>query len=143
MLREAAGSKKISNWECMWLSSLYDKDIKNILNVPDISSGHCILFPYGGRLWLPHSASGGPGSFHSICFRMKTLFSHILAPVLIFLPGRPGRGSLSHGGPCPSPPYTYETAVFVFFCFLVFFLLFLGPLPWHMEVPRLGVESEL
>ena len=24
-----------------------------------------------------------------------------------------------------------------------FFLLFLGPLPRHMEVPRLGVESEL
>ena len=31
-----------------------------------------------------------------------------------------------------------------FFCFLFFvFLLFLGPLSWHMEVPRLGVESEL
>ena len=29
---------------------------------------------------------------------------------------------------------------FVFFCL---FLLFLGPLPRHMEVPRLGVESEL
>ena len=26
-----------------------------------------------------------------------------------------------------------------FFCFFVF----LGPHPWHMEVPRLGVESEL
>ena len=24
-----------------------------------------------------------------------------------------------------------------------FFLPFLGPLPWHMEVPRLGAESEL
>ena len=23
------------------------------------------------------------------------------------------------------------------------FFAFLGPLPWHMEVPRLGVESEL
>ena len=29
----------------------------------------------------------------------------------------------------------------VFFFFV--FLLFLGPLPLHMEVPRLGVESEL
>ena len=29
------------------------------------------------------------------------------------------------------------------FFFFVFFLLFLGPLPRHMEVPRLGVESEL
>ena len=31
---------------------------------------------------------------------------------------------------------------FLFFLFF-FFLLFLGLLPWHMEVPRLGVESEL
>ena len=29
---------------------------------------------------------------------------------------------------------------FFFFCL---FALFLGLLPWHMEVPRLGVESEL
>ena len=29
------------------------------------------------------------------------------------------------------------------FLFLFFvFLPFLGPLPWHMEVPRLGVQSE-
>ena len=25
------------------------------------------------------------------------------------------------------------------FCFLFFFFVFLGPHPWHMEVPRLGV----
>ena len=32
----------------------------------------------------------------------------------------------------------------VLFCFVLFgFLPFLGLLPWHMEVPRLGVESEL
>ena len=24
-----------------------------------------------------------------------------------------------------------------------FFFVFLGPHPWHMEVPRLGVETEL
>ena len=29
-----------------------------------------------------------------------------------------------------------------FFCFFGF-LPFLGPLPWHMEVPRLGVQLEL
>ena len=29
------------------------------------------------------------------------------------------------------------------FFFVVVFLPFLGPLPWHMEVPRLGVQSEL
>ena len=28
-------------------------------------------------------------------------------------------------------------------CFFFFFLLFLGPHPWHMEAPRLGVSSEL
>ena len=36
---------------------------------------------------------------------------------------------------------------FILFYFILFFLLllllFLGPLPRHMEVPRLGVESEL
>ena len=47
----------------------------------------------------------------------------------------------------------WENSFFFFFFFLsfVFFLLllllllllFLGPLPRHMEVPRLGVESEL
>ena len=26
---------------------------------------------------------------------------------------------------------------------LLLFFVFLGPYPWHMEVPRLGVESEL
>ena len=32
---------------------------------------------------------------------------------------------------------------FFSFLFFFFFLSFLGPLSWHMEVPRLGVESEL
>ena len=33
---------------------------------------------------------------------------------------------------------------FFFVCLFVFvFLPFLGPFPWHMEVPRLGGESEL
>ena len=31
----------------------------------------------------------------------------------------------------------------ILFYFIFVFLPFLGPLPWHMEVPRLGVESEL
>ena len=31
---------------------------------------------------------------------------------------------------------------FIFFVFLIFFS-FLGPHPWHMEVPRLGVKLEL
>ena len=35
--------------------------------------------------------------------------------------------------------------LFVCFCFVLFssFCYFFGPLPWHMEVPRLGVQSEL
>ena len=32
---------------------------------------------------------------------------------------------------------------FVVVVVVVVFLPFLGPLPWHIEVPRLGVESEL
>ena len=48
--------------------------------------------------------------------------------------------------------YLAEIPEFFFFFFfgllsflllLLLLLLFLGPLPWHMEVPRLGVESEL
>ena len=37
-----------------------------------------------------------------------------------------------------------QKAYYVFFAifFFFFFLHFLGLLPWHMEVPRLGVESE-
>ena len=31
----------------------------------------------------------------------------------------------------------------LFFCVCVRFCYFFGPLPWHMEVPRLGVELEL
>ena len=40
-----------------------------------------------------------------------------------------------------------RAALPVLFCFVFFFLClfcyFFGPLLWHMEVPRLGVESEL
>ena len=32
---------------------------------------------------------------------------------------------------------------FVLFCFVLFFLVFLGSYPWHMEVHTLGFESEL
>ena len=35
------------------------------------------------------------------------------------------------------------TPEILFFFFLFVFLPFLGPLPQHMEVPRLGVELEL
>ena len=32
---------------------------------------------------------------------------------------------------------------FFFPSFLSFFLVFLGPHLWHMDIPRLGVESQL
>ena len=37
----------------------------------------------------------------------------------------------------------YSFFLFLFFFFFCLFLPFLGPLPWHMEVPRLEVELEL
>ena len=37
-----------------------------------------------------------------------------------------------------------QKVLFLVFCFFVcLFLVFLGPYPWHMEVPWLGVKSEL
>ena len=39
------------------------------------------------------------------------------------------------------PVGDYATVLLVFFYFFIF-LPFLGPLPRHMEIPRLGVESE-
>ena len=43
--------------------------------------------------------------------------------------------------------FLYSSTSVQFFKFVVVvvvvFLPFLGPLPWHIEVPRLGVESEL
>ena len=39
--------------------------------------------------------------------------------------------------------FIYLFCLFVSFLLLLLLLLFLGPLPRHMEVPRLGAESEL
>ena len=36
-----------------------------------------------------------------------------------------------------------EGVTTLFACFYVFCFVFLGPHPWHLEVPRLGVELEL
>ena len=36
--------------------------------------------------------------------------------------------------------YTLFICLFIYFSV---FLLFIGPLPQHMEIPRLGVQSEL
>ena len=45
-----------------------------------------------------------------------------------------------------NPRHVFEDKGLVeslFFSSSFFFLVFLGPHPWHMEVPRLGVKSEL
>ena len=36
--------------------------------------------------------------------------------------------------------FSSSPACFILFYFTFYFILFLGPYPWHMEVPRLGVE---
>ena len=37
--------------------------------------------------------------------------------------------------------FKFSRQFLLFFCF--FFFVFLGPHPWHVKVPRLGVELEL
>ena len=43
----------------------------------------------------------------------------------------------------PTRTLVHCDARFLFFFLVCLFLSFLGPLLWHVEVPRLGVESEL
>ena len=40
-------------------------------------------------------------------------------------------------------PVLYSRTLFILQTFIYFVCLFLGPHPWHMEVPRLRVDSEL
>ena len=51
-------------------------------------------------------------------------------------------GSGKHSGRGSSAPGTVLFILFYLFTYFVFLPL-LEPLPWHMEVPRLGVKSEL
>ena len=54
--------------------------------------------------------------------------------------GSHGTFGCVHQGPAQGPSdYSFLHFLFLFFFFSWSFLLFLGPLPWHMEVPRLGV----
>ena len=48
--------------------------------------------------------------------------------------------NLLHAIPVQGEKGIFSVKVFFFF---LSFCYFFGPLPWHMEVPRLGVESEL
>ena len=50
---------------------------------------------------------------------------------------------LFHLPPPPIPPCTFSLSFLFIYVFIFVFLPSLGPLLQHMEVPRLGVESEL
>ena len=53
---------------------------------------------------------------------------------------------MNHGGASVEGWARHEKVwmgILSFFFFFLIFLPFLGPLPQHMEVPRLGVQSEL
>ena len=41
-----------------------------------------------------------------------------------------------------SEPFVY-LFIYLFIYYFFGFFVFLGPRPWHMDVPRLGVHSEL
>jgi len=51
---------------------------------------------------------------------------------------------LDYAGPSThSKASGFYFILFIYYFFFFVFLPFLGPLPRHMEIPRLGVESEL
>ena len=68
----------------------------------------------------------------SLCNRSSSLYPNPCPRDLLFIGTYLDSFLLHHDGNSSS-----------FFFFFVFFLLFLGLLPPHMEVPRLGAESEL
>ena len=79
---------------------------------------------------------------------LGTRFAHPGKPfILRASPTTPGLGEPccpESFMPCLGLPIWCQFLFFFFFSFFLFvFLHFLGPLPQHMEVPRLGVESEL
>ena len=45
--------------------------------------------------------------------------------------------------PRPLCHFCVMVSPYLFFFFFLFFCYFFGPVVWHLEVPRLGVESEL
>ena len=80
-------------------------------------------------------------SFPSFFFPfLVPLTSHLLlGSVLLLL-----RKALTRWQPHISKPFLYFYFYLFFdFCFVLFCFCFLGPHPRHMEVPRLGIQSEL
>ena len=58
-------------------------------------------------------------------------------------PGHPASRTVGQCIPVAEAPLAVVLFVTAALANFVFFLQFLGLLPWHMEVPRLGVQSEL
>ena len=67
------------------------------------------------------------------------LNNDFIIPTLFFFSSPETFASKESSGPQVSLLFFYFLSFFYFFVFLPF----LGLLPWHMEVPRLGVKSEL
>ena len=98
------------------------------------------ILPIGGS---PGCASPASPSWHS--FRVSGCPWHESLLPYLALQGSPRSACCKPGvfkeglGLC----FIHLTVSRVFFFCLFVFLSFLGPLLWHMEVPGLGVESEL
>ena len=112
-----------------------------------LAEGHQGYFPFGSVM---NKAS------LNICINMSFYFSKINAQGYKLL-GYKGRWYLVlQGNATHFSRVTIFLFIFIFiflikinrdfiflFCFVLFCLLYLGPLSRHVEVPRLGVESEL
>ena len=79
-----------------------------------------------------------PNGFSLGRFRMSHILQRSASPVY-YLPEVPGGNGV---GPRSAHGTSISFFSFFFF-FFVFVFVFVGPHPWHIEVPRLGMESEL
>ena len=83
---------------------------------------------------VSHEAGWGRRETPS-CRKNLGHLSYLLIPLHTVLPREALRGSF--------PGIFISFYLFIYFILFVVFLPFLGLLPQHMEVPRLGVKSEL
>ena len=88
------------------------------------------------------------------CVAAALQFKFSVCPLILYSPSpigycsqsAPPPKSLACGGEQnlpPQNPFGIRIISGFFLVFVVVVVVFLGPRPWHMEVPRLGVESEL
>ena len=87
-----------------------------------------------------------PNSYNEFVKLVLAGFYFIYSFIYLFLFfGRPAAYGVPRPGIRSEPQFRpmlqvlKQQILFFFFCFFFFFLPFLGPLPWHMEIPRLGV----